>query len=269
MAVGAGEVELAVELGIDCKGWKRIVKLLSSPPAKQIGKWHVMNSVAVGEAVVIHAAVHSALAEPVQESVRHAKERSAAEPAGAKKPREPQITQTPFGMDVTQMMPALEAMGARLKGVAEAKKRKKEDALAAKAQNLSSAAARACRNLLEKKDADKLSISDLVALIRWKRGAVPKDTSKNAKPALVQTWMDLAVPEEAIRAESASAEASQASAPTQRKKQKRREAESDDESSEEEESDEEEEDEKDEEDGEPTSHFSFFTSSSSYSSIAL
>ena len=45
-------------------------------------------------------------------------------------------------------------------------------------------------------------------LIRWKRGAVPKDTSKNGKAALVQTWMDLAVPEEAIRAESASAEAS-------------------------------------------------------------
>ena len=53
------------------------------------------------------------------------------------------------------------------------------------------------------------------------------------------------MPEEAIRAESASAEASQASAPTQRKKQKRREAESDDESSEEEESDEEGEDESD------------------------
>ena len=48
-----------------------------------------------------------------------------------------------------------------------------------------------------------------------------------------------------IRAESASAEASQASAPTQRKKQKRREAESDDESSSEEESDEEGEDESD------------------------
>ena len=81
--------------------------------------------------------------------------------------------------------------------------------------------------------------------IRDRNGAVPKDTSKNGKPALVRTWRDLAVPEEAIRAESASAEASQASAPTQRKKQKRRETESDDESSEEEESDEEGEDESD------------------------
>ena len=30
------QVELAVELGISCFDWKRIVKLLSAPPAKQI-----------------------------------------------------------------------------------------------------------------------------------------------------------------------------------------------------------------------------------------
>ena len=205
----------------------------------------MMNSVAVGEAVVIHAAVHGALAEPVQESVRHAKERSAAEPAGAKKKREPQITQTPFGMDVTEMMPLLQAASERQQRDAAAKQRRQEEAAAAKARNASSAAARACQNLLGKNDADKLSIGDLCALIKWRNGVVPKDTSKNGKPALVRTWRDLAVPLEAIRAESASAEASQASAPTQRKKQKRRETESDEESSSEEESDEEGEDESD------------------------
>ena len=40
---------------------------------------------------------------------------------------------------------------------------------------------------------------------KWRGGAVPKDTSKNGKPALLRTWRDLAVPLEAIRAESASA----------------------------------------------------------------
>ena len=239
------QAELAAELGISYKAWMRITKLLSAPPAKQVSKWHVMNSVAVGEAVVISAAVHGALTEPLRESVRHAKERSAAEPAGAKKKREPQITQTPFGMDVTEMMPLLQAASERQQGDAAAKQRRQEEAAAAKARNASSAAARACQNLLGKNDADKLSIGDLCALIKWRNGAVPKDTSKNGKPALVRTWRDLAVSEEAIRAESASAEASQASAPTQRKKQKRRAAESDDESSSEEESDEEGEDESD------------------------
>ena len=93
-----------------------------------------------------------------------------------------------------------------------------------------------------KKDADKLSITDLVALIKWRGGALPKDTSKNGKPALVRTWRDLAVPEEAIHGESAGAEAGDAEPPAapQRKKQKRRAPESDDEDSEDEQSDDEE-----------------------------
>ena len=234
------QAELAAELGISHEAWMRITKLLSAPPAKQVSKWLVMNSVAVGEAVVISAAVHGALTEPLRDSVRHAKERAAAEPAGAKKKREPQITQTPFGMDVTQMMPLLQAASERQQGDAAAKQRRQEEAAAARARNASSAAAKACKNLLGKKDADKLSIGDLLALIKWRGGAVPKDTSKNGRPALVRTWRDLAVPEEAIRAESASAEASEASAPTQRKKQKRRAAVSDDEDSSEEESEDEE-----------------------------
>ena len=106
----------------------------------------------------------------------------------------------------------------------------------------SSAATKACKSLLGKKDADKLSIADLVALIKWRGGAVPKDTSKNGKPALVRTWRDLAVPEEAIHGESAGAEAGDAEPPAapQRKKQKRRAPESDDEDSEDEQSDDEE-----------------------------
>ena len=99
------QVELAVELGISCFDWKRIVKLLSAPPAKQINQHLVLNSVAVGEAVVIHAAVQAALSEPLRDSVRNAAERAPKEPAaGAKKKREPQITQTPFGMYVTEVM---------------------------------------------------------------------------------------------------------------------------------------------------------------------
>ena len=235
------QAELAAELGISCTDWRRIVQLLSSPPAKQINQYLVMNSVAVGEAVVIGSAVHAALSEPLKESVRHAAKRAEAESAaGAKKPREPQITQTPFGMDVTEMMPLMQAASERQQGAAAAKKRRLEEAVAARARKTSSAAAKACKNLLEKKDADKLSITDLVALIKWRGGAVPKDTSKNGKPELVRTWRDLAVPEEAIRAESAGAEACEPPAAPQRKKQKRRAPESDDEESEDEQSDDEE-----------------------------
>ena len=234
------QADLAAELGIKFEDWQRIVKLLSAPPAKHVSKWLVMNSVAVGEAVVINAAVHGALTEPLRESVRNAKERASAEPAGAKKKREPQITQTPFGMDVTEMMPLLQAASERQQGDAAAKMRRLEEAKAARARRTSSAAAKACKNLLEKKDADKLSITDLVALIKWRGGAVPKDTSKNGKPELVRTWRDLAAPEEAIRAESAVAEACVPPAAPQRKKQKRRAPESDDEESEDEQSDDEE-----------------------------
>ena len=64
------QAELAAELGISFEKWQRIVKLLSAPPAKHVSKWLVMNSVAVGEAVVINAAVYGALTEPLRESVR-------------------------------------------------------------------------------------------------------------------------------------------------------------------------------------------------------
>ena len=194
----------------------------------------------------MQAAVQAALSEPLRDSVRNAAERAAKEPAGgAKKKREPQITQTPFGMDVTEVMPLMEAMGARQRGDAEAKKPRRDDAASAKARKACESIAKACANLHAKKDAGKLSISDLITLIKWKGGIVPADTSKNNKPALVQIWEDLAVPDQAIRAEASSAAAEPADEPslaaTEKKKQKRRAAESDDESdSEEEESDEEE-----------------------------
>ena len=127
--------------------------------------------VAVGEAVVLGSAVHAALSDPLKESVRHAAMRAEAESAaGAKKPREPQITQTPFGMDVTEMMPLMQAASERQQGAAAAKKRRLEEAAAARARKTSSAAAKACKNLLEKKDEEKLSIADLVALIKWRGG---------------------------------------------------------------------------------------------------
>ena len=85
------------------------------------------------------------------------------------------------------MMPLLQAASERQQGDAAAKQRRQEEAAAAKARNASSATARACQNLLGKNDADKLSIGDLLALIKWRNGAVPKDTSKNGKPALVRT----------------------------------------------------------------------------------
>ena len=200
----------------------------------------------------MQAAVQAALSEPLRDSVRNAAERAAKEPAGgAKKKREPQITQTPFGMDVTEVMPLMEAMGARQRGDAEAKKRRRDDAAFAKARKASDLIAKACANLQAKKDAGKLSISDLITLIKWKGGIVPADTSKNNKPALVQTWEALAVPDQAIRTEASSAAAEPADEPpaaTEKKKQKRRAAESDDESdSEEEESDEEEDEESDDE----------------------
>ena len=83
---------------------------------------------------------------------------------------------------------------------------------------------------MAKRDADKLSIADLITLLKWKGAAVPSDHSKKGKPAMVRAWTDLAVSDEVIAAQAS--EAAEAPPPAPKQKQKRRRAvESDDEES--------------------------------------
>ena len=91
---------------------------------------------------------------------------------------------------------------------------------------------KACASLRAKRDAEKLSIADLVTLLKWKGAEVPKDRSKDGKPAMVRVWIALAVPDEAIGAEASKAAAAPAADPPAapaKKQKKRQAAESDDE----------------------------------------
>ena len=63
-----------------------------------------MNSVTLGRAMVVDAAVERAVAQPLHESVRAAAERSAEQSTRGK---DGSMTQTPFGMDVTELVPKL------------------------------------------------------------------------------------------------------------------------------------------------------------------
>ncbi|KAL3913673.1 MAG: hypothetical protein SGPRY_007901, partial [Prymnesium sp.] len=70
------QAELAHELGITLENWRRISDLMSKPPPVRVGGHIVMNSAAIGRAVVIDAAVGAAVAAPLQESVKSAAESS-------------------------------------------------------------------------------------------------------------------------------------------------------------------------------------------------
>ena len=76
----------------------RISDLLSKPPPMLVGSQIVMNSVSVGRAIVVDAAVQHAVAAPLHESVRAAAERSSQQ--GEKRPRETGVPQTLYGLDV-------------------------------------------------------------------------------------------------------------------------------------------------------------------------
>ena len=198
------QAELAAELGIGFEDWQRIVTLLSKPPPTRVGNSIVLNSVAAGEAMVIDAAIESAIAAPLHDSLRAAAERTAAAGEGGKRKKEAGIEQSVFGADVTVMA---EAMGLR-DAENEKKRQKKEEENKEKA---ASAAAKqkasvhkACSKLLEKKGkvAD-VAISDLLILIKWQRATPPTNTSAANKANMVKVWEDLKVSQGELQAQAA------------------------------------------------------------------
>ena len=200
----------------------------------------------MGRAMVVHTALQEIVSEPLRESVRNAAERADACGPGGKRKKEKGITQTLYGKAVDELIPALEAQEKRREEAACEKKRKRQESESARASKHTEEISKACANLQAKKDADKLSIADLVTLLKWKGAEVPKDRSKNGKPAMARAWIALAVSDEAIGAEASKAAAAPAADPPAapaKKQKKRQAAESDDE---EEESDDESDDEDEE-----------------------
>ena len=63
------------------------------PPPKLEGSLLVMNSVAIGRAIVVDAAIEAAIAEPLRESVRFATARAAELDAARGQPKEQGLDQ--------------------------------------------------------------------------------------------------------------------------------------------------------------------------------
>ena len=118
------QAELAAELGISYDDWQRISTLLKDLPPMRIGDRWVSCSVAIGRAMVARAAVHDAFTEPLRESVRNAAARAAEESARKQKGKEGGIEQTPWGKDVTDALPELEADTKRKRDAAAEKQQK-------------------------------------------------------------------------------------------------------------------------------------------------
>ena len=89
------QATLAAELGIDYKDWERITRLMMQPPPQHVGRYKVLNSVAMGRGIAIDAAVEQAVREPLQQAMEAAAERAAASACGRR--REVGLTQTKFG----------------------------------------------------------------------------------------------------------------------------------------------------------------------------
>ena len=184
----------------------------------------------MGKAVVIHAAMVDCVQEPLHDSVKNAADRAEKSGAGGKKKKDKGLTQTLYGKDVSELIPELDAQDKQRADDAEERNRKHQEVASARASKQTDAIAKACAHLVAKRDADKLSIADLITLLKWKGAAVPSDHSKKGKPAMVRAWTDLAVSDEVIAAQAS--EAAEAPPPAPKQKQKRRRAvESDDEES--------------------------------------
>ena len=125
---------------------------------------------------------------------------------GGKRKKEKGITQTLYGKAVDELLPALEAQEKRREEAACEKKRKRQESESARACKQTEEISKACASLQAKGDAEKLSIADLITLLKWKGAEVPKDRSKNGKPAMVRAWIALAVSDEAIGAEASKAQ---------------------------------------------------------------
>ena len=218
------QAELAWELGITFEGWQRIVALLSKPPPVRVGGLVVMNSVAAGRSVVIDAAVQDAIAAPLHESVRAAAER--ADEQGKKQGREVGVTQDPFGIDVSSIMPTLEEANRTASANAEAKRKRKEARTCDQAAKADEKLRDACRKLLSgraKGDPAECAIGALIVLIKWRNGKVPANTKAENKAAVVAAWRAVEAPVEELRAR-AGAEAGAAAPAAPKNKTKRRKA---------------------------------------------
>ena len=213
------QAELAGELGITFDDWQRIVALLSKPPPVRVAGKIVMNSVAIGRAVVIDAAVEAALAAPLRESVRNAAER-AADQAAARKAKEPALEQQTFGESVTEMMGKLGERERTAEAAVEAKRKRDEETACARAANADAKVKEACGHLLGKAKgvAKELSIKDLLVLIKWRKGKVPQETSAGNKDEIVASWLAVAASEEELRARAGPAGAKTAQKKTAPKK---------------------------------------------------
>ena len=197
------QAELAAELGITFNDWQRIATLLSKPPPMRVGGNIVLNSVAIGRAIVIDAALEHAVAAPLHESVRAAAERSSQQPADGKRARGPALTQTQYGKDVTELADDLaDDLQQKDKDASQKRQKQEQDGCNKKAKQAEKVDV-ACRKLCSARaggDALKLAIPDLIALITWKGGTVPASTTKDDKPDLVKAWLDLKVSEAEVRA---------------------------------------------------------------------
>ena len=182
------QAALAAELGISYEDWQRIARLLSKPPPKLVGGHLVMNSVAIGRAMVVDQAVECAVRAPLQQSVESAIERREAEGTaeGKKHTREVGIEQTPFGKNVTEALPLIKAKKARVEAKAEASRMAKEKRTSERASKQQDEVMKASHALVvkEKGSAKGLSIGNLLRLIKWAGGQVTTDLFPHPIPTL-------------------------------------------------------------------------------------
>ena len=164
------QATLAAELGIDYKDWQRITRLMMQPPPQHVGRYQVLNSVAIGRGIAIDAAVEKAVREPLQQAMEAAAERAAASAGGRR--REVGLTQTTYGRCVTVLSEELEAAGDAKAKEDEAKRQKQKQSEGDKAKKQREKICEASHSLVAKGDAAKLSISHLVTLIKWAGGEV-------------------------------------------------------------------------------------------------
>ena len=153
------------------------------PPPQHVGRYKVLNSVAIGRGIAIDAAVEQAVREPLQQAMEAAAERAAASAGGRK--REVGLTQTTYGRCVTELSEELEVAENAKARDEEAKRQKQKESEGDKAKKLREKICEASHSLVAKGDAAKLSISHLVTLIKWAGGevmAIPHPITLRPKP---------------------------------------------------------------------------------------
>ncbi|KAL1496910.1 hypothetical protein AB1Y20_014489 [Prymnesium parvum] len=152
------------------------------------------------------------------------------------------------------MMDDLQEEECAAEAESEAKRKKAEKIACDRASKAEDRVRNACRKLLSgraKGDAARIAIADVCALIKWRGGSVPENTSKSNKDALVVAWEAVQPTMEELRTKAASAPAASPATgksmnkQSSRKKKKKVVDSSDEEEDEEEERSDDEEDEND------------------------